>query len=641
MPREPASTAWQIFARFASVALVTAALFFAREVLVPFALAVLLSFLLMPLVEALERLRMSRVVASALTVILAAAGVFALGWAVYAQLEDLSDSLPGYQENIRRKIAPLRGENPVEKIEKEIAKAVEEKPSEEKPPAGTPPPRPDLRAQSPEPRPTGTEAAPVAVKVVPGVPTPFEFLSGLLGPLVDPIATFGIVFVLVLFLLIYQQDLRNRFIRIVSPTRIAVTTQALTEASQRTSRYLLMTLVVNATYGIPVGIGLHLLGIPNALLWGLFATLLRFIPYLGPWIAAAFPIALSIAVSPDWSLTAWVLGMFVVLELVSNNVVEPLVYGRGTGLSPLAIIAAAVFWTWLWGVPGLFLSIPLTLCLVVMGRHVPPLAFLSVLLGDEPSLAPGERYYQRLVAADAVEAAKVTEEHLRGHDLLGLYDEVLVPALRLAKRDDVEGHLRPEAVRFVRGTTRELLEDLSEEPAPLRKQDAPASEEAEGLERVDAAAGGAPGEGAPVPRVEDFRIGFLPAGDETDALTGPMLADVLRRVGLDLHVFGGNALVGELQAWVKETGARVVCIGGLAPHAIVRARHLYKRLKTAVPDVRILVALWGVGTEPGSGERPKVEPPDRVAATVAEALGAVRALAAETANVAPTQKNGG
>jgi hypothetical protein len=341
-------------------------------------------------------------------------------------------------------------------------------------------------------------------------------------------------------------------------------------------------------------------------------------------------------VSPNWNLTFWVLGMFVVLELLSNNVIEPLVYGRQTGLSPIAIIFAAVFWTWLWGVAGLFLSVPLTLCLVVLGRHVPQLAFLSVLLGDEPSLAPGEHYYQRLVATDSVEAAKVTEEHLREHDLLGLYDRVLLPALRLAKRDDVEGHLTPETVRYVRGTTRELLEDLADEPIPLRKGDTPAPEE-KGLGRVDAAAGGAPGEGAPVPRVEDFRIGFVPAGDETDAITGPMLADVLRRVGLRLDLFAGNALVGELQAWVKETNARVVCIGGLAPHAIVRARHLYKRLKTAVPGVRILVALWGAGSDPGAGERPKVEPPDRVATTVVEALEAVRALAAEAANVSPAK----
>ena len=626
MPRPSAPTPWLLLARFASVVLVTAALYFARDVLVPFALAVLLSFLLAPLVDGLQRLRTSRVLASALVVVLAASAIFALGWAVYEQLDDLSESLPSYQANIRRKLAPLRGENPVEKIEKEIAKAVEDRPGEGTPSAG------DARGARTAPPPP-SDREPVRVKLVPGVPTPFQFLSGLLGPLVEPVGTFGVVVVLVLFLLIYQEDLRNRLIRMVSPTRIAVTTQALREASQRTSRYLLMTLVVNATYGIPVGIGLHVLGIPNALLWGLFATLLRFIPYLGPWIAAAFPVALSIAVSPDWGLTAWVLGMFVVLELLSNNVVEPLVYGRNTGLSPVAIIVAAVFWTWLWGVAGLFLSVPLTLCLVVLGRHVPQLSFLGVLLGDEPSLAPGERYYQRLVATDSVEAVKVTEEHLHGHDLIGLYDEVLVPALRLAKRDEVEGHLGAEAVRYVRGTTREILEDLADEPHPLRSGRASPAEEKGGLGRVNAAAG-APDEAAPIAKVEGFRIGFLPAGDETDALMGPMLADVLRRVGLDMEVFGGNALVGELQAWVKDTGAQVVCVGGLAPHATVRARHLYKRLKTAVPGLRILVALWGAGSEPGSGERPKVEPPDRAATTIAEALDAVRALAAETAGAA-------
>ncbi len=623
MARDEAPTGWRLVARLAAVVLVVAALYFARGLFIPFALAALLSFLLAPIVNAIERLHVTRTIAAVVTVLLASSGIFALGWAVYAQLTDLGSSLPGYQENIRRKIAPLRGESVVEKIEKQIAEAVEEKPAESgaKPTGAEPPPegRPTPRKAAPE--------RPMRVTVVPGVPTPFQFLGGVLGPLLEPVGTFGIVFVLVLFLLVYQQDFRNRFIRMVSPDRIAATTNALAEASHRTSRYLLMTLIVNATYGIPVGIGLAILGLPNALLWGLFATLLRFIPYLGPWIAAAFPIALSIAVSPGWTLTAWVVGLFVVLELVSNNLIEPLLYGKQTGLSPLAVIAAAVFWTWLWDVPGLFLSVPLTLCLVVMGRHIPQLGFLSVLLGDEPSLRPGERFYQRLVALDADEATRIIEEHLRDHGLVALYDDVLLPALAVARRDTVQGNLGPQAVQYVRDTTREVLEELSEEEHPLEVPLVPKPGES-----ADAPAAALPAEVTSVSAVPGLRIGFLPAGDETDALTGPILADVLRRLGFGFDLFAGNASAGELREWIGRSGARVVCIGGFAPHAVVRARHLYKRLRSAVPDVRVLVTIWGIESErPDSLERLKVVRPDRIATTMAQALDAIRALAAEVA----------
>jgi len=615
-----------LLGRLAAGVLVVAALHFGKGLLIPFAMAVLLSFLLAPVVHALERLRLGSAIASGLTVALAAAGILALGWAVYAQLDDFGNSLPSYQQNIRAKLDPLRGDNPVQRIERGLAEAVEgEAPA-------SPPIAPDGAARKPSTAAPERAAsvAPVRVTLVPGVPTPFEFLEGVIGPLVAPLGTFGVVFVLVLFLLIYRQDLRNRFIRMVSPDRIAVTTTALSDASHRTSRYLLMTLLVNATYGIPVGVTLHFLGVPNPLLWGLFATLLRFIPYLGPWIAAAFPIALSFAISPGWALTAWVVGMFVVLELVSNNVVEPLVYGKGTGLSPVAVVFAAIFWTWLWGVPGLFLSVPLTLCLVVMGLHIPRLSFMNVLLGDEPSLAPGQRFYQRLVALDAGQAMKITEEYLRDHDLVELYDDVLLPALRLAKRDAMEGHLGPEAVGYVRDTTREILEVLSDEEHVLRNVAASATPGTPG--EPEPAAPAPPTKPVETPSAPHPRVGFLSAGDETDALTGPMLADVARRLGLDLEVFAGNATAAELQEWIRRSGARLICIGGFAPTAVARTRYLYKRILTAVPDTRVVLALWGGGADrPGSIERLQAARSDRVATTMAEAVDALEALTADLA----------
>jgi predicted PurR-regulated permease PerM len=632
-PRETVVGSWQRVGSIVTIVILVAALRLGRDLLVPFALAALLSFLLAPIVHGLERLRLHRVPAVIVTVLLASSGILALGWLVWGQLNTLADTLPEYQETLRKKFESIRGvgDTPLKKIEEVAEEAA-------------PPPEPGTapgRSPDPSDRARGLEEKPVPVEVVPTRPSLFRTLRDAMGPIAGPLGAAAVVFVLAVFMLLYHEDLRDRLIRLVSRGQIVVTTQALAEASERTSRYLLTTLVVNSLYGLPIGIGLYLLGVPNALLWGLLATLLRFIPYLGPWIAASFPLLLSVAVFPDWVGTAKVVLLFVVVEVVSNNVVEPWLYGKRTGLSPVAVIVAAIFWSWLWGIVGLLLAIPLTLCLAVAGRYVPPLRFLHVLLGDEPGLKPSERFYQRLVANDPDEAAKVAEAALEKRAPEALYDEIVLPALRAAKADVAEGRLHADEIHSIRENASAVVEDLAERRRrdPANGARAVAREpEGEGLERVEAAVA-EPGSASPSV-LAGVRVLFLPASDATDALSGRMLALALRPDGLDVHVPSGMALSGEAVEAAGREGADVVCIGGFPPTAVLRARHLCKRLRTDLPGVRILVAVWEGGEDVARvEERLRTTGADRVATTIAKAAEGVRALARDALAARPAAES--
>jgi predicted PurR-regulated permease PerM len=624
MNREPSLASWQRVGSILTVVAVVAALYFGKSLFVPFALAGLLCLLLAPLVHALERLKIGRVAAVVLTTIVASSGIAALGWVVWGQMGDLAEKVDAYKENIWAKLERVRGagETPIAKIEKSLAEAAEtEEAKEKREEAASRPPTPGESLR-------GIEEKPVPVEVVARRPGVVGFLRDVFGPLLAPLGTAAVVFVLTVFMLLYREDLRDRFIRLVSRGQIVVTTQALAEASERISRYLATTLVVNALYGVPIGIGLYVLGVPNAVLWGLLATLLRFIPYLGPWIAAAFPLALSIAVFPDWWGTVKVGLLFVVMELVGNNVVEPWLYGKRTGLSPVAVIVAAVLWTWLWGVVGLLVAIPMTLVLAVAGRYVPQLAFLDVLFGDEPGLGPEERFYQRLVAADSDEAAKVAEEYLKDHRLEEFYDVVVLPALRAAKHDVIEGRLDAESLRFVRESTRDLVEELSERNGSSKAPKKAATEPADGGKAADEATPAAP----PPRPLDGTRLLFVPAGDETEVLAGQMLADVLRHDGIQTRILPAVTTTADMVEAVRQDAPDVVCVGGLPPYAILRARHLCKRLRAGTNGAPVVVALWDAkANRVGIEERMKAACADRVAVSLAQAAEEVRALAAESA----------
>lgn len=624
MKRIEPTQKWSRFGPLATMVLVIAVLSVAQDLFLPFALAALVTFLLAPVVAGLRHWRFPRVVAVVTTVLLATSLVVALAVTLVSQLGQLSDSLPKYRDTISAKLATLGGT--MANFEKGLSDAMPASDAEATDPAaltGAPAAeKPPIRGPSLFPF-ESKAPDPIAVTVVPNKPGPFELVGNLAGPVLAPLGNIAVVFVLVLFMLMYIEDLRDRMVSVISRGGGTVTTQAISEVSERISRYLLMTLIVNTAYGIPVGIGLLLLGVPNALLWGLLATILRFIPYLGPWLAAAFPILLSFAIAPDWGLTISVVAMFLVLELISNNIVEPWLYGSRTGLSPIAIIVAAVFWTWLWGTAGLLLAVPLTLIVVVSGRYVPSLRFLHTLLGDEPGLGPEARFYQRLVASSADEAERVLSEFLDKRPLPDLYDSVVLPALRSVKNDEASGVLTAEAGLAIREAVREIivgLPALSEKKSAARAKLARAEEKKNvepvsgmaGLDASNGASKDAPPmkpddasdkDAAPAPTPVAVRVVYLPAGDDNGALVAPLLADLLRAEGIDLRVLKIATLSSELVQEIADSEPDVVIIAGLPPMQLVRMRYLITKARgiashalaqrgLAKPEVRIIAGLW-------------------------------------------------
>ena len=389
--------------------IVIAALYVGRDIFVPLALAVLLSFMLAPLLSWLQRQRVPRIPAVVGVVALAFAVVCGFTFVVAGQLTQLAENLPSYQSNLQAKIRAVKIGGAPDGLFGRISAMLQElgdevaRPSVPTAPVALPPA--SLGGEK--------SVAPIPVEIVEPNSSPLQIVETVIGPLIAPLVTAGIVIVFVIFILLYRHDLRDRFIRLASVGDLNRTTQALEDAGSRVAKYLLMQVVVNLSYGIPIGIGLWLIGVPYPLLWGMLAVVLRFIPYIGPILAAMFPIALSIAVDPGWMMLALTVSLFVIVEIVSNNIVEPWLYGAKTGLSPIAIIVSAIFWTWLWGPIGLLLATPLTVCVFVLGRHVPQFAFLDVLLGSERVLTPEESLHQRLLALNPDEATEDAEEYLQ------------------------------------------------------------------------------------------------------------------------------------------------------------------------------------------------------------------------------------
>jgi predicted PurR-regulated permease PerM len=419
---------------WATTVLAVTILYFGSGVLVPFTLALLLSFVLAPLVDRLRGWRFPRVVAVALVIALAVLVISGVSLVVSRQVVSLAAAIPLYQQNIQAKISSLQQVVPGGGLLERMTRAV--KGIQE-----------DLKDATSGGAGPASGKEPVTVRLEPEEPSPLKTVTGLLGPLVGPSGTAGIVIVLTIFMLLGKEDLRNRLIRVMGTGDLHRTTQALNEAATRVSRYLLMQSIVNALYGAAIGSGLYLVGVPNPILWGLLAMALRFIPYLGPILSAAFPLALSVAVTPGWAPLAWTAGLFAVVELITGNFVEPWLYGASTGVSPPAIIFAAVFWTWVWGGVGLLLSTPLTVCLVVLGRHLPQMQIFNVLFGSERVLTAAERLYQRLLAGDVDEALEVAEDHLIDKPVVDLFDTVMLPALRLGDWDRRRGVLDEEGAR--------------------------------------------------------------------------------------------------------------------------------------------------------------------------------------------------
>jgi hypothetical protein len=371
-----------------------------------------------------------------------------------------------------------------------------------------------------------------------------------------------------------REDLRDRLIRLFGGGHLTATTRALDEAGDRISRYLILLVLVNAAYGTVLSVALFVIGVPFALLWGFVVATLRFIPYIGVWVGAAFPLLLSAATSTGWAEPLLVLGVIVVLELIVGNVLEPILYGRSMGVSEVALLVSAAFWAWLWGPVGLVLAVPMTVCVAVLGKYVPQLKFFEVLLRDEPVLSHPVRYYQRLLAHDDDEAADMVEEYLTDHPWESVFDEVLLPALALARRDAERGELEADERESVYQTTREVLDELVFRQQQISKlASVPVGEE-------------------PPERPEVPALAF-PAHDEADELALHMLAQLLAPAGCRLEVFSSRSLAAEVLRRAGEERPAFVVIGALPPRGLAQSRHLCKRLRAACPELKLFVVCWG------------------------------------------------
>jgi predicted PurR-regulated permease PerM len=553
---------------------VAAVLYFAREVLIPFALAILLSFLLAPAVRRLERWKLGRVLSTLVVVVLGFSVIGAVGWVAGDQAVSLAARLPEYRANIVEKIRYLK--SPSQGRLSRAAEAIR-----------------DLEQQA---DPTPQKPLPV----VESPASPYAQLIEYVAPFARPVGTALAVIVFTILMLLHRENMRERLIGLIGARRINVTTQALGEASFRVSRYLFMQLVINACFGIPFGIALYFIGIPNAMLWGLLATLLRFIPYAGVWIAVAMPTVLAFAISDGWSEIAWVLGVFFALELVLVYVAEPWLYGRSTGLSPIAVIAAVLFWTWLWGPVGLLLAMPLTVCVAVMGRYLPEFGFLNVLLGVEPVLAPEERFYQRLVAMDQDEAEDLAEDFANEHGLAALHERVVIPALGLAEQDRHAGALDERHQRFIFDTTRHIVEYVEDRKNPRE----PAAATRRAL--------------AP--------LCVLPAHDEADHVAALVLARVLPAAEFNPRVSPFPLLAGEMLDFIGKEGFRLACISAMPPRAASHAAYLCKRLKQRFPELKVLVALWTSENTEKAQARLREAGVDQIVTGLADAIDQLRQL---------------
>jgi predicted PurR-regulated permease PerM len=529
---------------FGAVVLVTASLYWARDVLIPIALATLLTFLLNPVASALQRLGLGRAASVLVVVGLAFSLIAGAGWALSQQASTLGNDLPKYTATIKEKLARWHREgggrflgrvrSGVDELVGEIQKTV---PTREKP-------------------------VPVIVQ---GERTG---LPARVTTVMKPLASAGLVALLVVFMLFERVELRNRLIRLVGYGRLTLTTKALDEAAERISRYLLGQSLVNAGLGLAFGVGLYVIGLPYALLWGALLTVLRFIPYVGVWVAVLPPILLSLAVFEGWTKPFSVAALLVVLELIVSGAIEPVVYSHRAGVSKTALLVTIAVWTWLWGPLGLLLATPMTVCLLVLAKHMPEMDFVAILVGDEPALAPPVSYYQRLLADDQDEASDIVREFLDTHPIEQVYDNLLVPALVGAKRDVARQRLSENGLESIVRATYEILQELAPRDSPET---------------------GVP---TAVPGTRTRVLG-CPVSDKADEVALAMFRQLVDPMRFDVELTSAEVLSSEVVALVETSRPAVICLSALPPGGLAQARYRCKRLRARYPGVKILVGRWG------------------------------------------------
>ena len=440
-------------------------------------------------------------------------------------------------------------------------------------------------------------------------PGALESLQSLISPLLHPLATTGIIVIFVIFILLQREDLRNRLIRLAGSHDLQRTTAALDDAASRLSRLFLIQLLLNGSFGVIIGSGLWLIGVPSAILWGILAAVLRFVPYIGAAIAAAFPLALAVAVDPTWSMLLWTVALFVVVEPIVGHVIEPMVYGHSTGLSPVAVVASATFWTALWGPIGLVLATPLTVCLVVLGRHVERLEFLDVMFGDRPALSPPEIFYQRMLAGDPTEASEKAEEFLKERSLSSYYDEVALKGLQLAQVDAERGALDPERLTKIRDAVSEFANNISEQDdRPLPKVNP--TTDVEATSAVETVAEDAPYENLPVLSKEDLPpewqgehpVLCVAGRSLLDEAAAIMLGQLSTAHGLAARVEAADALSTANIFRLETAGVAIVCLVYMDAGSPAHMRYSVRRLRRKLPKATIILGCWLKDMEPAALE---------------------------------------
>lgn len=607
-PRPPAQVApaeapgIRLLTTLITVVIVVCALYFGRTVLIPITLAILLSFLLAPLADWLRILRIGRIPSVIAAVVFALLVVLGVGGLIGVQVAQLASSLPRYQATIEDKINTVQQKTlgRADDLLTRAAHALKE--------SGQ---RVQQDNATPQANDTDSDVRPLPVEVHEPSASPFELAQRYLSPIVNPIATSGIVLVVAIFILIQRGDLRDRLIRLVGSSDLHRTTTAMDEAARRLSRYFVAQLSMNCGVGIVIAIGLVVLGLPGALLFGVLAALLRFVPYIGSWLAAAAAALLAASVQGNWTLFVWTIVLFGFVEILASQVIEPVLYGHSSGLSPFAVIVAAIFWSWIWGPIGLILSTPLTLCLVILGRHVDRLQFLEVLFGDRPALTPDENFYQRILAGDPDEALTQAEVLLRENSLTAYHDEVSLKGLRLAYNDMARGVVTESQLRRIKQATRDLIEGLEDvEDAVLvasGHEDAPDRAPLVDLipERLEGAPQGAAPSYVPVHNGGPAPVLCISGRGELDELMVDIARQLLHKHGLDVTHIASDTFSRDNEAVARLEQSSIICILSFdAEYLPFYLRYLIRRVQQRVPGATVVFGLgreWVHAAAKGSG----------------------------------------
>lgn len=625
-PSEVPADIWRVI--YAAAYAVTASiiimmLYVGSEVIQPLALAALLSFVLAPVIRAFTKIGLGKTLSVVLSVALALGVLSGLSFLMARQITSLAAEVPQYEQNLREKIQAIKAYTVTSGAMQKASETLEDLKRElqKQKPASADSSNPPPLAQMP-----AAPAAPIPVELHTRPPAFFEQFTTLIEPLLKPVAQTALVILFLLFILLQREDLRDRALRLAGTADLQRSTLAMKDAGRKLSKFFLLQTAMNTGFGLVISLGLWIIGVPTPLLWGMLAGLMRFVPFIGSIIAAVFPIALAAAVDPGWTMVIATAALFLVTEPVAGHIVEPLVYGKNTGLSPLAVVVATIFWTLLWGPVGLLIATPLTLCLVVLGKYVPGLNLLHLLLGDEPALSPIERLYQRLMVGDVAEAVEQAEEQLKSQTLLKYQDSVVMKALSLAHADTVENKIPIEHRARLANSTREFVEDLDEQSEPDEETADPNAPVTRSLPVLD-----------PASLSDTFQsstILCIPARSDVDEAACHVLADLLNRHGLKAVTAPFEEGAAHRHFIFNETEHRIVCISCFgADVSSSHARYIARRIRKQAPGAKIVACYWSIPTE-SAIELGTTNPSSAMATTFQDAVAACQSIATQRSNIA-------